>query len=282
MLSIRNRRYLTLVLGVFAAGCAARAPHPALDLTEERAFARFSSPGPRSLEGKGRLGVRTPDGESSFSFHLAYAESAGLRVDLTWKAFVGLVRRDGSVLVRGDSVWLHLPDDVEWDARVLTEPTRIAVLGGLTPEELVLALLGAPGDLEGRRGDLVSFRGAPRGDAYLFTFERGDRVESLTIRAATGDLRERELYDRSRDRRVRILYDRFSAVDGLRRPAVVDVRDSESRSRIRFVFSEQVVGRAQDPARFAPPAGARLLGWALPGGRSGARAPGTSAPLGGS
>jgi hypothetical protein len=271
-----------LILVFAAAGCASRAPAPALDLTQERALALFSRAAPASLEGKGRLGVRTPDGQSAFSFRLAYDGASGLRVDLTWKAFVGLVRRDGSVLVRGDSVWLDLPDDAGPDEAVFGRPTRIELLGGLAPDELILALVGAAGDLEERRGELVAFRSEPRAEGYVLTFERGDRVESLTIRASTGDLRARELYDRGRGRRLHVLYDRFAAVDGSRRPAVVDVRDSESRARIRFVFSEQAVGRAHDPARFAPPAGARLLGCARPGGRPSLTARGTSAPLGGS
>ncbi len=279
---MRNRLHLTLFLSLAAAGCASRAPAPALDLTEERALALFSRAAPASLEGRGRLGVRTPDGQSAFSFRLAYDGASGLRVDLTWKAFVGLVRRDGSVLVRGDSVWLDLPDDAGPDEGGLDHPTRIDLLGGLAPDELILALLGAAGDLEERRGELVAFRSEPRAESYVLTFERGNHVESLTIRASTGDLRERELYDRGRGRRLRVLYERFAAVDGARRPAVVDVRDSESRARIRFVFSDQAVGRAPDPARFAPPAGARLLGWARLEGRPGLPERGTSAPLGGS
>jgi hypothetical protein len=278
---MRSEILRRLFLGLLLAGCASGAPEPALDLTEDVALARFSRAAPSSLEGKGRLGVRTPDGESSFSFRLSFDESLGLRVDLTWKAFVGLVRRDGCVLVRGDSVWLDAPDNAEPGAEgAASGPTRIELLGGLAPEELVLALLGATGDLEGRRGELADFSADPEKKGYVITLERRERVETLTIIASTGDLREREIFDRTRERRLRLLYDRFAEVDGARRPAVVDVRDSQSGARIRFVFSEQAVGRRQDPARFEPPSGARLLGGFPHAWEQGIQAGGTFDSLG--
>lgn len=268
-----------MLLSGLAAGCAT-APPPAMDLTEERALARFAAEAPETLEGKGRIGVRGPEGESTFSFRLAYDQDMGLRVDLEWKALVGLVRRNGSVLVHGDSVWIDLPEEAaeEWGRG---GPSRIDLLGGISAEELVLALLGTSGDLVARREDLVGFRALQRKGSYLFAFERSDLAESLTIDGATGDLRERVLRDRSRERRLRVAYDRYALIDGVRRPAVVDVLDSDGPARIRFVFSEQAVGREQDPARFEPPPRARLLGRG-PGGVPDGRGMGTFDPKRGS
>jgi hypothetical protein len=249
-----------------------------MDLTEDVALSRFAAEGPSTLEGKGRVGVRTPDGQSSFSFRLAYDRDRGLRLDLSWKALAGIVRREGSVLVLGDSVWLDLPEDAEKEWGAAGGPSRIDLLGGLSPDELVLAILGVTGDISSRRRELTGFEPIPRKKTYLIVFGAQARAESLTVDASTGALLERVLDDGTLGRRLRVVYDRHVQIDGARRPSVVDVFDSTGPSRIRFVFSEQAVGRAQNPSRFEPGAGYRLLSgsrW----GEAGNQAMGTFEPM---
>jgi hypothetical protein len=263
MRSRAGRAGAALLAAALLAGCASTRPRGG-DVALDALLARLSAPGPRVLEGSGRLGIRTPEGDSSLSFRLAFDAGRGLRLDVEWTTLVGLLRREGALLVRGDSVWIVEPEQGRGRSHAGLSPFEDALPAGLTPSEFVDLLVGRHGDLARRGDDVVAFRRLDGGPRYAITMKAGGRLESLTADASTGDLLERTLDDPATGRRVRVIYERHARAGAARRPFSVDIRDSEGPVRVRFLFSGQRLARPSAPGLFDPPRGARLVGAGAP------------------
>lgn len=255
MRSGRTRAAAAAALAVIACGCAPSVRPPGVDLTIDELLARCPALRPATLDGSGRVGVRSPDGDTSLSFRLAYDAKQGMRLDMTWKGLIGLVRREAVVLVRADSMWVQTSEEGTSDGLPLDPEMPF----GLGAHDLVDLLLPGSAGPAARADTLSAFRALDEGRRYALTFRSGDRIETATVDAVRCDLLERVLVDRAEGRHVRVTYDRHAPVGDERRPFAIDLRDSRGPVRIRFVFSEQRTGRAQDPRLFVPPTGARLL-----------------------
>lgn len=247
-------RLAPLLAAALVFRCAPAPRVPSVELSGAQALSRIAARAPRTLEARGRAGVRTPEGASTSGFHLVYDEVRGARLEIAWKSLAGLVRRDATLVVRGDSLWLAGQGGSGADDLVasLVGPLLDA---GLAPGDLADLLVGS-GDLEG--WDARAAR--RRRDGALVLSRRGrGRAETLTVDPRTGDLLERSLAWPGSGRRLQVLYGEYARVGRERRPASIEIRDSEGPTRIRFVLSEQTVGVPVRPGALATPPGARLV-----------------------
>lgn len=252
--------FLAAALAGQMIGCAG-APRPAPpDLALDDALKRLAFRAPQILNARGRLGVRAPDGDSNLAFRLAYDERLGMRIDFTWKALIGLVRRDGVLLVRGDSAWGWASR--EEDGRGVEDfPLLEGPLSrDFAPADFVELLIGTVGDLERRRAEIASYERLERGSAYRLALRRPGRVESFVFDSASGRLLQRSLTDGTSGRRVVAVYERHGSGGGApTRPGAIDLRDSFGPVRMRFVISEQDTTRREDRRAFDVPPGARRI-----------------------
>ncbi len=241
------------------AGCGlARGRPPAL-LAPDEIVARLPAQRVTSLEGEGRLSVRGPDGSSDLSFAIEYLAGEGLRLDFTWKSFIGLVRREGSLLVRGDSVWVRLPDEELADPYWGSSAARRDVLLGLAPADFLVLMIAGAEEVRSRAPEIVTARSEDSGDRWRITFAKQERSEEVVIDAKTGDLLVRELTQSLTGRTTRVTYSRHSQAGVLRRPFSIELRDSEGPIRGKIAFTRQVCGARIPSSRFRPDVGSRLL-----------------------
>lgn len=242
------------------AGCGlARGRAPSV-LAVDDVVARLPNGEVVSLEGTGRLSVRDASSSSDLAFELAYLAGEGLRLDFTWKSFIGLVRRDGSLLVRGDSVWVRLPDDEIADPYWGSAAARDEILLGLSPADFLSLFIAGSAEVRGRASEIVAARSEDSGERWRIVLARAERVEEVLVDAATGDVLAREIRRTPDGRTTRITYSRHRQAGVFRRPFSIDVRDSASALRGRIAFSRQVSGAGLPRSRFQPGSGERLLG----------------------
>jgi len=252
------------------AGCGlTRGPAPSL-LAADEIVTRLPAARVNSLEGEGRLSLRGDGGSSDLSFEIAYLAGEGLRLDFTWKSFVGLVRRDGSLLVRGDSVWVRLPADEMADPYWGSAAARQDLLLGLSPADFLLLMIAGAEEVRARAAEIVTARAEDSGERWRILLARAERSEELVVDAATGDLLTREILRPSDGRATRMTYSRHRQAGVLRRPFSIDIRDLAGPTRGRIAFSRQITGSRIPVSRFEPEAGARLLDAPRGAGRAGA------------
>jgi hypothetical protein len=235
-------------------------------MTQEAVLRRVPVASVSSLTGKGRLGIRSAEGSSDLAFELAYAESLGFRLDFTWKGFVGLVKRSGSLLVRRDSIWVRLPDEEQFEDPAWRDGTALRqLLLGLSPHEFVELLIGGSEDLHRRAGEIVAFQPLDD-DRCRFQLAAAGRREALVLDGESGDLLAREIWPDGGARKIEIGYGKHAQAGAARRPFAIEFRDSGGPvGRGKIAFSEQRAGAQLPGSRFEPEPSARLMEWATTG-----------------
>ncbi|MFN0150722.1 MAG: hypothetical protein ACKVU1_08450 [bacterium] len=241
------------------AGCGLAGSRPPALLAPAEIAARLPADRVTSLEGEGRLSVRGPDGSSDLSFAIQYLEGEGLRLDFTWKSFIGLVRREGTILVRGDSVWLRLPDEELQDPYWRSTAARRDVLLGLAPADFVILMISGAEEVRSRAPEIVTVRAEDSGERWRIGLATADRSEEVLVDAKTGDLLSRELSLVSTSRTTRVTYSRHRQAGVLRRPFSIELHDSAGPIRGKIAFARQVCGARIPASRFQPADGSRLL-----------------------
>jgi hypothetical protein len=231
-------------------------------MTQEAVLSRVPVASVASLAGKGRLGIRSAEQTSDLAFELAYAESLGLRLDFTWKGFVGLVKRTGSLLVRGDSIWVRLPDDEQFEDPAWRDGTALRqLLLGLSPHEFVGLLIEGPEDLHRREDEIVAFQSLDD-DRCRFELADAERREAMVLDGESGDLLAREIWPEGQARKIEIAYGKHAQAGVARRPFAIEFRDSCGPvDRGKIAFSEQKAGARFPISRFEPEPSARLMEW---------------------
>lgn len=259
---MRSRTSRLASLGLVAValtGCGLAGGPPPSSLPVEEIVARLPDAEVSSLEGDGRLSVRDGSSSSDLAFELAYLAGEGLRLDFTWKSFIGLVRRQGSLLVRGDSVWVGLPDDEMADPYWRSADARRELLLGLSPSEFLSLLIAGAADVRSRASEITDVRSEEAGERLRIVLAGSGRREEVVVDATNGDLLARELRRATAGRTTRITYSRHRQAGVSRRPFAIDVRDSASGLRGRIAFARQVCGSRVPPSRLLPEPGERLL-----------------------
>jgi hypothetical protein len=237
------------------AGCAPSVPRVPLDLTRDQAMdlALAAQAGP--IEGAGRLAVRSQEGRHDLTFDISYDGGDRLRLDLVGTGLFGLVRREGTLLVRGDSAWVAATADDE-DLAAQVDLGGRGVLG-LEPRELVDILVGGCGPLRATDPEIVAFGAAADRRGYTFTLARGRRLDTLTIDAEHGDLTARTI-SLGGEPVLEIAYSRYGPAGSGRRPARVEF-DHRDGVAGRVAFTRQRVGASMGEGIFETPPGARLV-----------------------